>query len=92
MEKFGFKGRSGEGLRCLLLKGGGSIIGAKSRMGMTSPPHIDTRGIEVRLTSGESLLETREQGRRRKEGVCQEDTDIKGIPFKMGCVLKPVSL
>ena len=49
---FGVKGRSGEGLRWLKLKGGRAIIGAESRVGLTSPPHIDTGGMEVRLMSG----------------------------------------
>ena len=49
MEKFGVKGISGGGLRCLTSKGGESIIGAKSRLGLTSTPLIDTGGIEVRL-------------------------------------------
>ena len=31
--------------------------------------------------SGESLLEAIEEGRRRKEGVWQEDTGVKGINF-----------
>ena len=39
-------------------------------------------GVEVRLVSGESLLEAMEEGRRRKEGVCQEDTGVKGIHFR----------
>ena len=42
--------------------------------------------------SGESLLEAREEGRRRKEGIFQEDTGIKGIPFKIICFLTLVSL
>ena len=41
---------------------------------------------------GESLLEAREEGRRRKEGVCKEDNDVKGIPFEMGFFLTLVSL
>ena len=28
----------------------------------------------------------------KKEGVYQEDTRVKGIPFEMGCFLTPVSL
>ena len=31
--------------------------------------------------SGESLLEAREEVNRRKEGVCQEDTGVKGVHF-----------
>ena len=34
--------------------------------------------------SVESLLEAREEGRSMKEGVCQEDTGIKGIHFLNG--------
>ena len=30
---------------------------------------------------GESLLDAREEGRIRKEGVCQEDTGVKEIHF-----------
>ena len=53
-------------------------------MGLTPPPHLDTWGVEVRVISGESLLEARDEGRRRKEGVCQEDTGVKGIHFRNG--------
>ena len=74
------------------MKGGEPIGGAVSRVGLTSSPHIDTREIEVRLVSGESLLEAREEGSRRKKGVCQEETRAKGIPFEMGCSLTPASL
>ena len=42
--------------------------------------------------SGESLLETREEVTRIKEGVCQEGTGVKGIPIKIGCSVTPVSL
>ena len=56
MKDFGSKGISGRGLRWITLKGGEPIIGSESRVGLTSPPHIDTRGIEVRLMSGERLL------------------------------------
>ena len=34
--------------------------------------------------SGESLLEARKEGRRRKEGVSQEDISTKGIHFRNG--------
>ena len=34
--------------------------------------------------SGESLLETREEGRRRKEGICQDYSGVKGIHFRNG--------
>ena len=61
-------------------------------MGLTSPPQLDTRGIDVRLMSEESLLEAREEIRRTKEGFYQEDNGVKGIPFEMGCYLTPVSL
>ena len=43
-------------VRRLILKGGGHIIGAESRLGLTSTPQFDTGGIEVRPISGESLL------------------------------------
>ena len=66
MEDFGVKGRSGGGLRWLKLKIGEHIRGAESRVGLTSPPHIETREIDVRLMAGESLLYAREEGRRRK--------------------------
>ena len=55
MEDFGVKGISGGGLRWMILKGGEPIRGAESRVGLTSLPQLDTRGIEVRLMSGESL-------------------------------------
>ena len=55
-------------------------------VGLTSSPQFDTGGIEVRLISGESLLEARcrEEVRRRKEGVFQEDNGVKGIHFLNG--------
>ena len=62
------------------------------RVGLTLLPHLDTRGIKVRLRSGEILFDTREERRRMNERVCQEDTGVKGIPFEMGCLLTPVSL
>ena len=40
---------------------------------------------------GERLLEAREEGRRRKEGVCQEDTSFKGVHLEMGCFLTLLS-
>ena len=43
----------------MILKVGESIGGANSRVGLISSPQIDTRGIEVRLMSGEILLEAR---------------------------------
>ena len=59
MENFRTKGISGRGLMWKKLKGGEHIIGAESRVGLTSPHQLDNGGIEVRLMSGESLLETR---------------------------------
>ena len=44
----------------MVLKGGEPITGAKLRVGMTSPTHIDNGGIEVRIMLGESILEARE--------------------------------
>ena len=38
------------------MKEGEDIIGDESRVVLTSPPHIDSGGIEVRIMSGESLL------------------------------------
>ena len=67
---------------CLILKEGGPITGSESRVGLTSPHDLDTGGVEVRLISGEIILEAREEGGRRKEGVCQEDTSIKGVCFR----------
>ena len=57
------------------------------RVGLTLLPQSDTGGIEVRLMSGESILEAREEGRRKKEGVFCEVTGIKDIPLEMGCSL-----
>ena len=74
------------------LKGWETIIGDEPRVGLTSTPQIDTGGSEVRLMSGERLLEAREEVRRRKEWVCQEDTRVKGIPLEMGCFLTLVSI
>ena len=76
----------------MTLKVGEPIVGAYLRVRLTSSPQLDTGGIEVRLMSGESLLEAREEGRSRKEGVCQEGTGVKGIPFEMGCSLTPLIL
>ena len=76
----------------MLLKGGERIRGDVSRVGLTSPPQLDTGGIEVRIMSGEILLDTREEGSRRKSGFYQEDSGVNGIPFGMGCSLTPVSL
>ena len=41
------------------------------RVVLNSYPQLDRGGIEVRLMSGEIILETREEVTRRKEGVCQ---------------------
>ena len=92
IEYFGVKGISDGGLRWMTSKVGETIIGYKLRVGMTSLPQIDTGGIEFRIVSGEILLDSREEVRRRKEGVCQEYTGVKGIPFEMGYFLTPVSL
>ena len=48
------------------MKGGKPIRGAELRLGLTSPPQLGNRGIEIRLVSGESLLESREEGSRSK--------------------------
>ena len=92
MEYFYEKERLSGGLRWMTSKGGEPIIGTESRVGLTSPPQIDTGGGEVRIVSGESLLEAREEVSRRKEGVFQEDTGVKVIPFEMVCFLTPVIL
>ena len=62
------------------------------RVGLTLLPHSDTGGIEVRLMSGEIILEAREEGRRRNEWVYKEDTRVKRIPLEMGCYLTAVSI
>ena len=54
-------------VRWLILKGGRIITGDELRVGLTLPPQFDTGGIEVSPISGESLLEAKEEGRRRKE-------------------------
>ena len=41
------------------IEGRGPIRGDESRVRLTSPPQIDIGGIEVRIMSGESLLEDR---------------------------------
>ena len=43
------------------MKGGGVIVGANSRVILTSSPQLYARGVEVRIISGESLLDPREQ-------------------------------
>ena len=92
MKDFGVNGRSGGGLMWMTLMGGKPTWRVESRVGLTSTLQIETRGIEVILRSAESLLDTRDKGRRKKEGVCQEDTWVQGIPFEMGYLLTPVSL
>ena len=92
LEYFGDKGRSGLGLRFLTIIGGYPIRGSDSGVGLISSPQIDTGGIKVRLMLGEIILEAREGVMRRKEGVCQEDTCVKGIPFEIGYSLAPVIL
>ena len=74
------------------MKGGEPIRGDILRVGLTSPPHIDTRRIKVRIMSGESPLVTREEGSRRKEGVYHYDTLVKGVPLEMSFSLNSVSL
>ena len=46
-------------VRWMRLKGGEPVTGAELRVVLTSNPQIDTEGIEVRLRSGESLLEVK---------------------------------
>ena len=92
MEYFGVKGISGGRLRYLTLKGGEHIRRSESRVGLTSPTNLVTGRIEVRLMSRESLLEAREEGRRRKEELCQEDTGVNRILFKIGSLLTLASL
>ena len=67
------------------MKVGGPIGGADSSVGLTSSPQLDTGGIEVSILSGESLLKPREKVRRSTEGVYQEYTGVKVIPFERGC-------
>ena len=50
----------------LSMEGKGAIRGADYRVVLTLYPHIDTRGIEVRIISGEIQLYTMEEGRRSK--------------------------
>ena len=63
------------------LKGVEYIGEAGLRVVLTSSPQIDNGGIKVGIMSGESLLESKEERRRRKEEVCLEDTGVKEIPF-----------
>ena len=44
-----------------------------------TPLSLTPGGIEVRPMSGETILEASEDGRSSKEGICQEDTGIKGV-------------
>ena len=53
----------------------------KSRVRLTSSSQINTGGVEVRIISGETLLEAKKEVSRRKEGVCQEDNSANGIPI-----------
>ena len=50
------------------MKVGEPIGGADSRVGLNSSPQIETRWIKIRIRSGESQLEAREEGSVRKEG------------------------
>ena len=56
MEDLGAKERLGWGIMRMKLKGEKPIRGVEWSMGLTSPPYLDTRGIEARLRSGESIL------------------------------------
>ena len=49
-----------------------------------TPPILYWGGVEVSIMSGERLLDSRGKGMRRNEGVCQEDTGVKGIHFPNG--------
>ena len=68
------------------------IGGDNSILVLNSFPQIYTGRNIVKLLSGESLLEAKYEGIRRKEGVCQKDIGVKGIPFKNICSLTPISL
>ena len=50
----------------MTLKVGEPIKGDEPTVGLISPPKLDTGGIKARIMSRESLLETREEGSRRK--------------------------
>ena len=52
MEDLVAKGISGGGLRCLTSKGGEPITGAELRVGLNSPPQLDTGEIEVKIIPG----------------------------------------
>ena len=56
LKYFGVKGRYGLGLKWLTFNGGDPMRGANSWVGLTSSHKFDTRGIEVRIMSWESLL------------------------------------
>ena len=48
-------------------------------MDLPHPPRLTPGDFEASINSGEIILEVREKGRSRKEGVCQEDTRNNGI-------------
>ena len=74
------------------MKGGGAIRGAVLRVVLTSSSQNDNGGINVRLMSGGGPLEAREEGNRRKEGICQENNIVKVIPLEMSYPPTAVSL
>ena len=47
------------------IKGRGTYNRSQVKGGTDLTPQLDTGGIEVRIIQGESLLEAREEGRRR---------------------------
>ena len=72
------QGKMGLNFEVAVIEGGENIGGSVLIVELTSPPNIDTGGIEVRPMSGVDLLEAKKEGRRRKEGVCQEYIGVRG--------------
>ena len=65
----------------MILNGGENIGVSNSRVGLTSYTQLDTGDIKFRPMSGDILLDARDEGRKRKERIYQENTGAKGIPF-----------
>ena len=74
------------------MKRGEPIERTITRVGLTSSPHIETGDSKASIMSEESIVYTREELKKRKEGLYQKDTEAKGGPFEMCCSLTTVSL
>ena len=65
----------------MILNRGETIGGSNSRLGLTSYPQLETEDIKASTISGDILLDARDEGRKRKERIYQQDNGAKGIPL-----------